>query len=188
MTLHNNLFFFILYYYMILDYKKQTLFISQIIRIISTIIILYTLNIPIFIKILLIIFTDLFDCGIPRLLFKFDKWIDCSKYIYQKTDKITDSICYILLLFYILKNANMNIYHNYFIILLLIYRLIGVYLFITKHNKKYLFYFPNFFLEISLSLMFINQFSILEKFKIIIIIITIIFKLIQEYYLHIYKS
>ena len=82
----------------------------------------------------------------------------------------------------------MNIYHNYFIILLLIYRLIGVYLFITKHNKKYLFYFPNFFLEISLSLMFINQFSILEKFKIIIIIIIIIFKLIQEYYLHIYKS
>ncbi len=51
---------------MILNDKKRMFYFSECIRIIATIIILYTLNIPIFMKILLIMITDSIDCGIPR--------------------------------------------------------------------------------------------------------------------------
>ena len=173
---------------MILNYKKEKLFLSECIRIIATIIILYTLNIPIFCKILLIMLTDSIDCGIPRFLFGSKKWIVCNESTYQVLDKITDSICYTLLLFYILNNGDMSTNYNYFIILLFIYRLIGTYLFLIKNSRKYLFYFANFFLEICLVLMVINYFPMLKKFKVIIILIIIIYKIIVEYYLHIYKN
>lgn len=104
------------------------------------------------------------------------------------TDKITDTICYTLLLFYILKNGGMSTNYNYLIILLFIYRLIGTSLFLIKNNRKYLFYFPNFFLETCLGLMVIKYFPMLKKFREIIILIIIIYKIIQEYYLHIYKN
>ena len=172
---------------MILNNKIIKLFLSICIRIILTIIILYTLNIPIFCKILLIILIDVIDCNIPCFLFGPENWIDCNANIYQMSDKITDTICYILLLFYILKNGNMTTNYNNLIILLFIYRLIGTFLFLIKKNRKYLFYFPNFFLEICLGLMIIKYYPILEKFRKIIIIIIIIYKIITEYYLHIYK-
>jgi len=168
--------------------NEEILFLFQCIRIITTIIILYILNIPIFLKILLIILTDLLDCDIPRLLFGSKKWLDCNESTYQKSDKITDTICYTLLLFYILENGGMSTNYNYLIILLFIYRLIGVYLFLIKNNRKYLFYFPNFFLEICLGLMVIHYYPILKKFKPFIILIIIIFKILQEYFLHVYKD
>ena len=165
--------------------NEEILFLFQCIRVITTIIILDILNIPIFLKILLIILTDLLDCGIPRLLFGSKKWLDCNESTYQKSDKITDTICYTLLLFYILENGEMSTNYNYLIIL---YRLIGVYLFLIKNNRKYLFYFPNFFLEICLGLMIINYYPMLKKFKGIILLIIIIFKILNEYYLHVYKD
>tara|TARA_B100000900_G_C20324350_1_gene611569 strand:- start:25 stop:555 length:531 start_codon:yes stop_codon:yes gene_type:complete len=168
--------------------NEEILFLLQCIRVITTIIILYILNIPIFLKILLIILTDLLDCDIPRLLFGSKKWLDCNESTYQKSDKITDTICYTLLLFYILENGGMSTNYNYLIILLFIYRLIGVYLFLIKNNRKYLFYFPNFFLEICLGLMVIHYYPILKKFKPFIILIIIIFKILQEYFLHVYKD
>ena len=168
--------------------KKEKLYLSQFIRIITTILILYFLNIPIFMKILLIMLTDLIDCEISRFLFGAKNWILCNQSIYQVSDKITDTICYTLLLFYILKNAGMSSNYNYLIILLFIYRLIGVYLFLIKNNIKYLFYFPNFFLEISLGLMIINYFPMLKKFKVIIFLIIVIYKIILEYNIHILKS
>tara|TARA_Y100000741_G_C18255617_1_gene558849 strand:- start:1116 stop:1667 length:552 start_codon:yes stop_codon:yes gene_type:complete len=152
--------------------KKRNIFISQCIRIIITIFILYALDIPIFIKILLIIINDLLDC------------LGCDNLYYQKLDKISDSICYILLLFYILQNGNLSTNYNYLITLLLIYRLIGTYLFIIKNNRKYLFYFPNFFLEICLGLMIINYYPVLKEKEFIIIIIIIIYKIITEYFHH----
>lgn len=173
---------------MILNNKKKNLFISACIRIIATIIILYTLNIPIYMKIILIMLTDFIDCDIPRFIFGSKKWIVCNDSTYQKSDKITDIICYTLLLFYILNNGGMSANYNYLIIILYIYRLIGTFLFLIKNNRKYLFYFPNFFLEICLGLMVINHFPMFKKFKEIIILIIIIYKIILEYYLHIYKD
>ena len=144
------------------------------------------LNIPIFIKIPLIILTDSIDCGIPHFLF--DEWIDCNTDIYQTSDKITDMICYTLLLVYILHSGGLSSKYNYLLILLFIYRLIGTYLFLIKKDTTYLFYFPNFFLEICFGLVLINNFLILKNYKEIILIVIVIYKLILEYYLHIYKK
>ena len=155
--------------------KKRNLFISQCIRIIITILILYALDIPIFIKILLIIITDVLDClPIYSILFGHNNWINCDNLYYQKFDKITDSICYILLLFYILQNGTLSTNYKYLITLL----------FIIKNNRKYLFYFPNFFLEICLGLMIINYYPVLKEKEFIIIIIIIIYKIITEYFHH----
>jgi hypothetical protein len=173
---------------MMISNQNKLLFISAFIRIIITIIILYSFNIPIFIKILLIILADFIDCDIPRYIVGYKNWVNCNENLYQKTDKITDTICYVLLLIYILKNANLSTNYNNLIILLFIYRLIGLYLFLINNNRVYLFYFPNFFLEICLGLMIINYYPILDNFKIIIILFIIILKIIQEYYLHIYKN
>lgn len=172
---------------MIITNQKSLLFISAFIRIIATIIILYSLNIPIFVKILLIMATDFIDCDIPRYIFGYKNWVNCSKNLYQKTDKITDTICYALLLIYILKNGNLSTNYNNLIILLFIYRLIGLYLFLISSNRLYLFYFPNFFLEICLGLMIINYYPILKNYEITIILFIILYKIVQEYILHVHK-
>ena len=172
---------------MIITNQKSLLFISAFIRIIATIIILYSLNIPIFVKILLIMATDFIDCDIPRYIFGYKNWVNCSKNLYQKTDKITDTICYALLLIYILKNGNLSTNYTNLIILLFIYRLIGLYLFLISSNRLYLFYFPNFFLEICLGLMIINYYPILKNYEITIILFIILYKIVQEYFLHVHK-
>ena len=166
--------------------KIIKLFISHLIRVLSTLIIFYKFKIPIYKKIILLILTDSFDCGIPRKVF--NEWINCSSNIYQQSDKIIDILCYTILLFDILKNGNLSTYNNNLLKYLFLFRLIGIFLFLLKNDRKYLFFFPNFFLEISLGLMFINNFKILENFKKIIFFTIIIFKIIQEYYLHIYKN
>lgn len=63
--------------------KKQKLLASEMIRIIATVLILYKLNIPIYMKILLIILADLIDCDFSRLLFGINNWIDCKEIYYQ---------------------------------------------------------------------------------------------------------
>lgn len=168
--------------------EKEILFLSELVRIILTIIILYALNIPIFIKIILISICDKLDCSSDSIPFTgplFTKNIDiCKTLFYQKSDKITDTICYTLLLNYILNKGGLSKNYNYFIILLFLYRLVGVYLFLIKNNRKYLFYFPNFFLEICLGLMIICYFPILKNFKEMIILIIIVFKILVEYNMH----
>ena len=174
-----------------LNKQKNILFLSELVRIILTIIILYYLNIPIFIKIILIYICDNLDCSfiVPDSIpFKgplFIKNINiCRTLFYQKSDKITDTICYSLLLIYILDKGGLSKNYNYLIILLFLYRLVGVYLFLIKNNRKFLFYFPNFFLEICLGLMIICYFPILKNFKEIIILIIIVSKIIIEYNMH----
>lgn len=169
--------------------KRKKLYISQIIRVIASFIILFILKAPLYMKILLVMTTDAIDCGIPNnIIFESKKWVNCKKKLYKKSDKITDTICYSMLLYYILVNCNLSSKYKYILILLFIYRLIGVYIFLIKNNSTYLFYFPNFFLEISLVLSLINSFLILKNFEIIIILFVVIYKMIQEYYLHILKK
>lgn len=171
--------------------EKKILLASEYIRIISTIIILYFFNIPIFCKILLIMIFDKLDCSHMSYPFKgplFSNNVNiCKTLFYQKSDKITDSICYTILLFYILNNGDLSSKYNNLIIILFIFRLIGSYFFLIKNDRKYLFYFPNFFLEICLGLVVINYFSILDNYKEFIILGIIIYKIIQEYYLHVKK-
>lgn len=164
---------------------KRKLLISLFIRIILTLLILFFFNIPLYCKILFIILTDFIDCDIPRLLFGFNNWINCRTEFYQKTDKITDIICYFILLCYIIKYYNSN--YIFTIIILFIFRLIGTILFIIKNDRKYLFYFPNFFLEITFGIILIKDIPEFNNYKWIIIINIIIYKILMEYYLHIYK-
>ena len=165
--------------------ETNKLFMSECVRIIFTIVILYKLEIPLFAKIILLMLTDLFDCDIPQILF--NKWTNCESKIYQLSDKITDSICYIMLLFYILGNENFVSDYNNLITCLLVFRLIGIYFFLTKNDRKYLFYFPNYFLEMCLGLSLIKHFPVLQKFKQTMFIIIIIYKIMVEYNLHFHR-
>lgn len=163
------------------------LLISYFIRVLSTLIILYKLKIPIYTKIILLMLTDSIDCSRKHEEF-LNEWIDCNSNVYQVTDKIVDTLCYTILLFYILRNGSLSSYNNNLLKYLFIFRLVGVFLFLIKNNREYLFYFPNFFLEISLGLMLINKFRILDNYKTIIISAIIVLKIMQEYYLHIYRN
>ena len=167
--------------------NKIRLYASQFIRIVTTFFVLYFTNIPLFVKIILIIIIDLFDCDIPRLVFGSENWENCNQTIYQTSDKITDTICYTLLLLYLLQNGGISSNYNNLIIFLFIYRLIGVFLFLIKNNRNFLFYFPNFFLEIILVLSIINYFKIFKKSKNVIILLVIIYKFWLEYFLHFKK-
>ena len=135
------------------------LIISELLRILLTIIILYSFDIPIFIKIIFIYIIDLIDCSPKRLktgpLFTNDTKI-CDTIFYQKSDKITDSFCYLIILFYILNYGNLSYQSNYLLIFLLVYRLIGTIIFLLNNNRTYLVYFPNFFLSVCFVLMIIN--------------------------------
>ena len=172
---------------MLYSNEIMKLFVSYFIRLLLTLIIFYKLKIPIYTKIILLMLTDSIDCSRKHEEF-LNEWINCSSNIYQVTDKIVDTLCYTILLFYILRNGNLSSYNNNLLKYLFIFRLVGVFLFLIKKNREYLFYFPNFFLEISLGLMLINKLKILENYKKIIIFIIIILKIMQEYYLHIYKD
>ena len=163
------------------------LLISYFIRVLSTLIILYKLKIPIYTKIILLMLTDSIDCSRKHEEF-LNEWINCNSNVYQVTDKIVDTLCYTILLFYVLRNGSLSSYNNNLLKYLFIFRLVGVFLFLIKNNREYLFYFPNFFLEISLGLVLINKFKILDNYKTIIISAIIILKIMQEYYLHVYRN
>jgi hypothetical protein len=132
-------------------------------------------------------FHDKLDCS--HLSFPFtgpllSKNTDICKTTYhQKSDKITDSICYGLLLIYILENKNMQ--NKCLITFLFVFRIIGTSLFLISENRKYLFYFPNFFLEICLGLMLVDYYQGLNRYKTTILLSIVIYKIIVEYYLHI---
>lgn len=112
-----------------------------------------------------------------------------SKAWYQKMDKMLDLYWYAWLLTYVL------VFYPSFALLfvgLFIYRLIGHILVISGKDRKVLMYFPNlfeylffllFFSKTFVSLNFLTQGSMLY----VSIVILVIFKFCQEYFLHIKK-
>ena len=167
------------------------LFVSQSMRILLTTGLLFLVRIPLVYKIIGIILLDTLDCDIPNILFT--NWINCKSnksnkidktIYYQKKDKFIDTICHTLLLLYILNNKVFGNRFTIIIVLLYLYRLIGTYIFLKKENRKYLFYFPNFFLEITLGFSMINYIPFLKKYTFIILLSIIIFKILLEYNLH----
>lgn len=162
------------------------LYASQLLRIIATHLILCIPNFSLLHKVILIILTDFFDCDIPRFLF--NRWIDCNSDIYQRSDKITDTICYFLLMIYIYNYAELSQTWKNIIIALFILRVIGVSLFLTNNNRRFLFYFPNFFLEIVLGLALIHRIKPLQKYQTPLMLGIICYKIAYEYYMHVIKS
>ena len=164
---------------------ERNLYISQFIRVISTFVILYALDIPLYCKILLIMVLDSLDCTtLHNILLGRTNWVNCRNMTYQISDKITDIICYSILLYYTINHGGLSKNENCILFILFIYRVIGTIIFITKKDRKYLFFFPNFFLEITLGLMVIKHHTNLKKYKKEIIILIILYKIAQEYIMH----
>ena len=175
--------------------QSSYLLISSILRICVTFIILFTLNIPVFLKIVSIIFADSIDCWLPR--FFLQDWNICKRIMYQRYDKINDMISYSMLLFFILnhlngekvdddktKNTGLSDIEKKLLIGLFLYRFIGTLFFLGTNNRKFLFYFPNFFLEIALALFTVRYFPYLQPYKKKILTATVITKVIIEYIMH----
>ena len=158
------------------------LLITAVFRILGSYFIL-NLNLKPYVKIILVLLTDFFDCDIPRSLKLYKNKDFCQSTQYQQTDKLVDSITYILIFN---KLVNTHIFsRNEINILfyLLVYRLIGTFIFILKNQKQTLFYFPNFYLEIALLIALSKTFMFNYKPYIIYVIIL---KICQEYGLHHY--
>lgn len=164
------------------------LVISQLFKIIASVLVLFFTKQHLFIKIIIIIVIDYLDC--PYFFtnkLKIQK-VDCKSESYQKYDKLTDTICYFMILYLFIKNKNFTKNEKQIITFLFIFRLIGTTLFYIKKNKKYLFYFPNFFLELALLFSVCIVFPYLKKYKILFVSMIIFYKLIQEYLLHYKKN
>jgi hypothetical protein len=123
---------------------EKTLFISSIIKICITYYQLFYTNFSPFYKALLFYPIDLIDCDIGITL-KYLNYNFCETKLYQKVDKLTDTIGYMMLSYYINKNKLLEKSELMMINLLLLYRIMGVGLFFAKNNRNYLVYFPNFF-------------------------------------------
>ncbi len=164
--------------------ESKLLLQALLLRIIFTLGILYCFKMPMFLKIVVIMwFIDRIDMNLLKQKTGRSSTTLGRTWSYQKLDKIGDSMCYVILLFYIVHNKLLSKSDTVLLVGLLIFRLIGVSLFLQFHNRKYLFYFPNFFIDVSLGLFIIQYFS-LVKYKIVILVVIFIYKLIQEYLMH----
>ena len=141
---------------------------------------LYGLSIPAYLKVLVISVSDVVDCGLPKLLgWGLGRGI-CRGEHYQRLDKITDSAVYVLLLLYVYQKSLLSTVGRKVVLGLLIYRLLGVGLYLIENNRKLLFYFPNFFLEVLFVLLFTKKVGL----RAVLIGLVAVFKMIQEYCLH----
>jgi len=159
------------------------LIIAQLFRIISTLIILFYLKFPLYIKILFIMLTELIDCSPAHHYIT--EWVNCKSFLYQSTDKITDTIIYTILFIYFIIHTRLSNVQNYILLFLLMFRIIGTTLFILNNSRRYLILFPNFFLVISLTFAYFNYFKKYNKFLYLTCILGIIYKISHEIYLHI---
>jgi hypothetical protein len=165
----------------------QLLYLSEITRILFVIVVLFYTELPLFIKIILIMISDLFDCGLFKSRYG-DKDF-CKKEDYQVMDKIIDMVGYFLLLFYMIYNQSINSGLTNLLIILLLYRTVGFILFITTKNSQYLILFPNFFIEFALIFVFFNDYIKLptNQYTLSLLIVSgiiIIYKFMLEDYLH----
>lgn len=153
---------------------------GMILRYISTIITFYFLfihmnNIFIFNNLYIILFIALILLDeVDNIFTKFYKYNGiyngCTHlFHYQITDKICDSISYLLLyLFFVLDNV---------LLFFILYRIIGVILFYFSKNSQWLILFFDFAKEYLLYLFFFGE-------KYLYIPIFVLLKIIFEYYYH----
>lgn len=170
---------------MLLLTTEQDFFISEGLRIFFTFFVLFILHIPIFYKIILIIISDSIDCGLSKIFF--NDWVDPNTNLYQISDKITDLVTYLILFFYILRVKYLDKKRNVVLFFLLFYRIVGEILFFSTRHRFFLLLFPNFFLETLFVFVGMKHFEISESYLPCFAILIVFWKLIQEYYLHIYK-
>ena len=154
-----------------MEKQKILLYLSSLIRIISTVVILYFVNIPLFYKILIIIAIDRIDC-MPTYyphrgpLFSRNKTICKTILIYLANYKIFNIYSLLIMLFFFML------------------RLVGVILFFNSDNRNYLLYFPDFFIVFCMCLITVSYFKISQKYTIPILIVIFLLKIYQEKIMH----
>ena len=156
--------------------------ILSIIRIILTFLVVFYLKISPAMKIVLVMLLDGLDC-VEKKMYNHVNFCPHTKE-YQIIDKIVDTICYSMLLYYVVKNKLLHHTELYLLIGLFIYRLVGIVTFLSTLNRNFLVYFPNFFIETAL-LLFLGYHGI---HKAIITVCIFIFKIIVEHAFHYNKK
>jgi len=138
-------------------------------------------------KIIYFYLTDtILDCVIPILLHGksiFNNEL-CRSRDYLFIDKISDTFCYIFLLDYIYKSKEIEAKYTQVLLYLFIFRFIGTLISFNKGEKKVLFFFPNFFLELSILFNIFTHYKIDNIYKIGLTMIVILLKVFQEYLMH----
>ena len=127
---------------------------------------------------------DSLDCIVPQKMKIYNHAKFCQTKEYQMIDKVVDTICYSILLYYVVKNKLLHHTELYLLMGLFVYRLVGVSIFLSTTNRNFLVYFPNFFIETVL-LLFLGFRGIN---KVIMSIGIFIFRLIVEHKLHYNKK
>lgn len=160
---------------------------AEIIRVVLCLIIIFILPIPLWIKVISCMLIDRLDCTSDMFPYKGPLFINdtsiCKTVEYSKADKIGDTFTNLFLLIYVYIYAP-----QYFTLLLLlfVFRLIGVLMFFKTHNKKYFIYFPNFFITFMIFIGIIIDYKLNLSEHIIIsgITLLVIYQIIQEYIMH----
>ena len=160
----------------------------SIIRLLVTIYLLFFTKTSLFTKILFIYIVDIIDYNpiVGKLLYNNSKYTET--YTYDKYDKISDTISYIFLFVLIYLNNKIPLNYKYILLFLLIFRIIGVVLFLSNQDSKYLFYFPNLFLEFSFLFTLIFEQKNIKMNTPFVFFVTVILKILQEYFMHYDKT
>lgn len=143
------------------------------------------LPIPFYVKVLACMIIDRLDC-MPDWwpyrgpLFSKDTSI-CKTKEYSMADKFGDTVVYSMLLAY----SYFELPRQFFVLLLMfLFRLIGVILFYINHDKRMFLYFPNFFITTLFVLSTFKNFHInFNAYPLIFV-----YQIMQEYIMHVDSS
>lgn len=166
-----------------MDKIKKELITNQVIRVILSFIVLFGFNLPLFMKILLIIIFDFTDVLIPFYVSEND--FD----LYQKYDKVGDIFIYTAIWFYYIQFISSPGPLKLYITFLYIFRLFGYLIYYNNGGDHKIFViFPNLFLESLFVISFLEFLGYpFQKYFYLyvgLLILTVFFKIIQELYIH----
>ena len=163
---------------------KIILYNTSLVRLVSSWFIIYQTKVPLHFKIIIVILLDLLDCSfLHHQLNLYQNNYFCHNEPYLTTDKITDIIVEMMILYYISTNSSFD---KKILLFLFIFRLIGLFMYVKTKNERFLFYFPNFVIWYIIYISIVENTSLLKtnKQKKITLSLLIIIKIIQEFYLH----
>lgn len=143
------------------------------------------IDIPFIYKLIPILLFDKVDCmmsGIINLENKDLKDINCQSQEYQLTDKIMDTITYTVLLIY--TSTKEYRWFTPMLIVLFVFRMIGVLFYLKNGDRRMLVYFPNFFLPTMIVFYLMDYLDVSKMYYYLSLIPIFIYKIYNEYNYH----
>jgi hypothetical protein len=164
---------------------KDNLLNGMITRIILTFFSVYYFPIPLYIKILILVILDFYD----GIIFCRDNCLaGTNSHLYGHLDKIFDIISYSFLMHYIYTKTDITEREKKIILDLYLFRMLGFFMYFTTSNRDWFFYFPDFYIDISLLVALVQSYPSLGDYQDIIAVILIIKKMYQEMKFHFGKK